>query len=135
MKVRLGFVSNSSTSSFCIYGVSLDETEDAKFLAKFFVTDPLDEFLPDSQTDSELPEEDRVGEVDMDALDEAAGKLKLESYNPEGCGYYIGRSWSAVRDDQTGKQFKEEVRERLSKLLGVKVKSGDCDTHDLAYAD
>lgn len=79
MKIRLGFVSNSSTTSFLIYGA-------------YLTTKELDEL-----TDS-LP-----------TLLE-----KNYSYDEDG---YLGRSWDTVKDDETGKQFKESVEKEVKKLF------------------
>ena len=41
MKVRLGFVSNSSASSFCIYGIELDYNAIKKAVKKLYKEDLL----------------------------------------------------------------------------------------------
>ena len=103
MIIRNGFVSNSSTSSFLIYGVCLDDSEIKDLLG---VT-----------SDEEGDEIDDVYEV----LDEKLPK-GLEHYRPEyDDSYYIGASWSNVGDDETGKQFKERVENDLKSVFGDKL--------------
>jgi len=40
---------------------------------------------------------------------------------------YIGRSWSSIGDDETGKQFKESVKKEIKKVFGEDLK---CSTHE-----
>jgi hypothetical protein len=102
MKIRQGFVSNSSTTSFCIYGAFL---------------------------------ETYVGhgwaECHSDMWSEVK-KYNLEIHADQNRGYYIGRSWDTIQDDQTGKQFKESIKEALKEMTG---KDQDCQYFERAYYD
>lgn len=110
MKVRNGFVSNSSSSSFCIFGACLDSSE-ARELVKD-VEDLKDAGLYDIR----------------EYLEE---KTPLSIYVPPDFGMlYIGRDWDSVKDDETGKQFKENVKDELKKLAG---KDLDCGTQSEAW--
>jgi len=82
MKIRNGFVSNSSSSSFCIYGTNIGENRD----------------------EVEIIEE-KIRELG----------LKLEVHYGE-YTRYVGRSWSSIGDDETGKQFKASVKDAVAKL-------------------
>jgi hypothetical protein len=97
MKTRIGFVSNSSTTSFCIYGA---EVSDA-------IADKIES---DETTD-----------------------LTVEYGDPNGDGEkYAGISWTKVKDDETGLQFKTRVEEEIRKFVGKTVK---CRTIEEAYRD
>jgi hypothetical protein len=108
VKVRTGFVSNSSSSSFLIWGVYLSESK-------------IRELLP-------LPE----GSV-YRALDERLKGTDLESHSPGyDSNHYIGLSWDKVKDDETGAHFKARVQEALTRVFGAPV---ECGTHEEAWHD
>lgn len=112
MKVRMGFVSNSSSTSFCIFGAMIEEDAIRKLLKK--------KAGKTGKEDSE--EEDDYDDI-YDEVDTLVSKYKLTSYTDyDGSGYYIGRELSTIKDDETGKQFKDGVREKLEELFGKKIK-------------
>ena len=89
MKIRNGFVSNSSTTSFCIYGVTSDE--------EIYDDD-------DYKTYQKLM------------------KLGISLFRePDSGTSYAGVSFSTIKDDETGKQFKERVEKILKEHLGKKI--------------
>lgn len=119
MKTRVGFVSNSSTTSFLIYGVWLDGEPLTKAAEKFGWTED-------------------GGESKESAVSEGMYSLKpvkLAWHTPpyEG-GVYIGRSWDDVGDEETGAQFKKSTEDLIKGLLGLdaELKFG---THEAAWHD
>jgi hypothetical protein len=95
MKIRNGFVSNSSSSSFLIYGAAI--TQD-----------------------------------DAETFEKKAVKAGLEfKYGPDGYdNNYIGLSWDSIKDNETGKEFKERIEKAVEKVMGEKT---DCGTHSEAW--
>lgn len=81
MKIRNGFVSNSSTSSFCIFGIYLENYQGDEY-----------------------------------DIEKKAKELGLEMHYPPYSGPAIGRSFCTIKDDETGAQFKQSVRDNFVKL-------------------
>jgi hypothetical protein len=115
MKIRNGFVSNSSSSSFLLYGVYLDDGSEAVDGYNFLVRKGL------------------VEEPEVDSIHELYGVFDLEIHAPWGEEVYIGLSWDEVGDDETGREFKERA-ERLIKRIMPKY-TGSFDTHEHAWRD
>ena len=92
MKIRTGFVSNSSGSSFCIWGVGITE----------------DEF-------------NTLSELDHKIFD----GLELESIM--GDCFWLGKSFTKIKDNETGAHFKESAQKKVDELLGPEHKCSICE--------
>lgn len=94
MKTRIGFVSNSSSTSFCIYGVCVDYK---KAIEK----------LNNGKECYSLP------------LPNGFCSYQNPNYDDD---FYIGKEWYTIGDNQTGLEFKKNIQEELSKLFGEPIK-------------
>jgi len=111
MKIRDGFVSNSSSSSFVIYGAWVDADEVKKFLSK-----------------------EQLADVEKNGLEEVMYDVDLPmhfhyDYYEERCAF--GKSWSGIKDDETGKQFKESIKKKLSETFNRDI---ECATIEHTYS-
>lgn len=101
MKNRSGFVSNSSTSSFLIYGASIDSSDASNWLR----------------------EHKNLSDDDIDAMDSWEIREILEAeaglnfFGNSDYGMYVGASWDEVGDDETGKQFKARVEAKIKEVF------------------
>lgn len=115
MKVRSGFVSNSSSSSFLIYGCGV-KTDIIKQIASKLNKDVDD--LDDDYFFNDLHE-------DLYKLFKNNKHIRIYSCC-DGEMMYIGKSWDQVGDNETGKQFKQTVQNEINSVLGVDVKCRTC---------
>ena len=98
MKIRNGFVSNSSSSSFLIYGTKIEKEQALNFL------------------------KDKVSKENLKLFEECPYELSEELSNHIGVDthfanyedyIFLGNSWSSIKDDQTGKEFKDNIELKI----------------------
>lgn len=115
MRKRNGFISNSSSSSFLIYGTQIERGDIVELFNKVFPEKLIDE-------DSE----DDVDEYEL--MEEISEKTGVEFVS--GCDdFYLGESWDSIGDDETGKQFKE----RIEKAIKEVIPDATVTTHEEAW--
>jgi hypothetical protein len=114
MKIRNGFVSNSSSSSFLIYGICFDKKDER--LKKIFSEEEIKKFEEEGETITSYEANEKLSSME--------GYGEFEVIQPD-CfdDYYIGVSPDTIPDDVTMGDWKKDINEKLKKLLGPVVTS------------
>ena len=118
MKIRNGFVSNSSSSSFLIYGVTFENTSE-------MVEKASDKLKTEWK---EYNKENKNYEISFeDYMDDFEGYRPYDDYT------YLGLSWGDIKDDETGAQFKERAYEYIKENFNITKE--DLSTHEECWHD
>jgi len=116
MKIRNGFVSNSSSSSFLIFGKSFEDVS----------------FLNNNNKVQELIDEDYDVYEIMESVFPHKSDLEWHMMEYDDT-IYVGQSWHKVKDDETGLQFKQRTVNDLNKFCGTNYTIKDLKTLEKAW--
>ena len=136
MKTRNGFVSNSSSSSFCIFGTSLEISEFHSEIFDKFGKDRLVAIYNTHEAEirrlhpESVEYHQDIAVADFDTFEEKGSLPEyLETilyeiepnvtivYHNDADMVYIGREWSSVKDHETGAEFKDSVGLIINNIL------------------
>lgn len=113
MKIRAGFVSNSSSSSFCAFGLELGEVyETVEFFAKM-------KGISGEEFEKQLEEkfdDDNIYDTLYEYLEEFCKDSDLE-FESIAEYYYVGIPYKNLKDDETGAEFKSRTLENFKKVF------------------
>lgn len=123
MKIRTGFVSNSSTSSFLIYGsvVSIDKlkhTLEVKVKGEELSVEHMKSILKNEDLNFYMWDYYQLAEF---AIKKFLPNFEYHSGPYDNSTIYLGRSWDSIQDDETGKQFKDSINNNLKELFGNEI--------------
>lgn len=128
MKIRQGFVSNSSSSSFCIYGSAFSTEQWEVLITRHMSAEDLEAW--------------KLEDHDWWLDEYAEEQMSKKSLNlimvepPDSSMVYVGRSWSNIGNDETGLEFKANVIDSIVELLEPPPGTNLVfDTHSEAWYD
>jgi hypothetical protein len=103
VKKRLNFVSNSSSSSFVLFGVGMNDDEFFSLCQSKLGEDAVNNIINDPDSGNSYSE--------LSKLEKETG---LEFIHDWECEYHlIGRQYKTIGDNETGLDFKNSVKNKL----------------------
>ena len=124
MKIRIDYVSNSSSSSFMVVGHAFNDEELVKIAEHLNL---VSEYQDDNSDDTpEDYSEWGTGEI-VEELEERFTDLDfqygLENYYDNVC---IGMGYEKMKDNETKKDFEKRIADRLKEMTGKKSVAIEC---------
>jgi len=120
MKIRTGFVSNSSSSSFLIYGTEISRYDLIKLLIENYKEQIINKYK-DEDFSFENFDGDFNEIINSYGLNEIADNIKIPlfyRYDYDSERVFFGRSLTEMADDETFGEFKSEIKEKLKSMFG-----------------
>lgn len=103
MNYRNSFVSNSSSSSFVVYGVGMNDDEFFSLCQSKLGEEAVNNIINDPDSGNSYTE--------LNKLEKETG---LEFIHDWECEYHIiGRQYKTIGDNETGLDFKNSVKDKL----------------------
>jgi len=127
MKIRNGFVSNSSTTSFCIYGITVETNKINDIITDLINNGKINvKYLTDLKGGWICSTLEHIfKEYDMEKLEVHSG--------PYEDVIYIGRSWKTVSNTETGQDFKNDTEDKINSIFSKL--NPVYSTHEVAWRD
>ena len=118
MKIRAGFVSNSSTTSFVAYGISVDADTMYDYLQKRYPA-----------------KSEEYGDDIYDFIGDICESNSLDlSFNIDWGMVYTGLKLESMDENETKKQFKNRVKEKIAVVFGEEL-AETCASIEVSWRD
>lgn len=139
MKLRFGFVSNSSSTSFCMYGNIFEFNKIIEVFDDVY-EQKRQELLKQIKENCERNgfEPNEIEDVEeyeiIEFIMEGVVKDSNLNYmiNSEDDSVLVGRNFTDIGDDETGSQFKQKTEEQIKDVFGKDVEC--CEQEGIWYS-